>query len=223
MVIPGAAPARTMRYQVEPEDSVHALAPRRGLEFLLKPPVMASAKLLELAEGICMEAMRADLSPGQCSLGTRQHAVHLGAVEIGATLVVTARRTGGDGRRSEWHVAIREEPGSDDESGTAPVLVWEGALSFAVVDRRRFEREKLKRRTIRAARPPRTARVRAPRRTGGEHRDANPVRRPVPPRGPAAPRRTEVRSPGARPEPEPRGGTSAPDARTTHWPRFGED
>lgn len=99
-----------------------------------------------------MEALRESIRPEQCSLGTRQLAAHRAPVPIGATLAIAARQIGGEGSRSEWYVAIREELGSDERR-----LVWEGMLSFAVVDQFRFERERIAARRPRPARTPQPA------------------------------------------------------------------
>ncbi|MET9260436.1 hypothetical protein [Amycolatopsis sp. NPDC004079] len=160
MVTAGTVRGRTVRehtarYRVVPSDSVRTLA-HRGREFLRKPAVMASAKLLELGEGICMEALRESLRPEQCSLGTRQLAAHHGAVWIGDTLAITARRVGGEDPRSEWYVAMTAIPADDEK----PHLAWEGMLSFVVVDLRRFEQQRTSPRQPAAAQQPRRRLVR---------------------------------------------------------------
>ncbi|UKD50903.1 hypothetical protein L3Q65_01000 (plasmid) [Amycolatopsis sp. FU40] len=159
MVTADTAHARTVRehtarYRVAPSDSVRTLA-HRGREFLRKPVVMASAKLLEVGEAICMEALRETLRPEQCSLGTRQLAAHRGAVRIGDTLAIAARRVGGEGPRSEWYVHMRDDHGDGRRR-----LVWEGMLSFTVVDLCRFESEKTRPRKEAAAPQPQRSLVR---------------------------------------------------------------
>ncbi|WIX79188.1 hypothetical protein QRX50_49060 [Amycolatopsis carbonis] len=69
-----------------------------------KPDVMASARLLELVEMPCMDALREHIAPHGSTLGTRQHVEHRGAVVIGARLRITARCAAAQGAYSEWRV-----------------------------------------------------------------------------------------------------------------------
>lgn len=128
-----AGQVRAVDYQVVPADSVRALA-HRGPEFGRKPDVMASARLLELAELPCMEALREHIAPHQCTLGTRQHAEHRGVVVIGARLRITACCATAEGVYSEWRVTVHD--GHED--------VWSGSLGFVVVDLAEFEHRRLR-------------------------------------------------------------------------------
>lgn len=95
-------------YVVAEADSVRAIA--RSPEFTeYKPPVMASARLIEVCEWLAMEMLRDDLEPHECSLGVWQHVRHSGPIAIGARLRITVERTSGRGRYSEWEVVVRDE------------------------------------------------------------------------------------------------------------------
>jgi predicted thioesterase len=131
-VVAAHGQTKTVHYEVGPDDSVRALA-HRGPEFRRKPDVMASARLLELAELPCMDVLREHIAPHQCTLGTRQHVEHRGAVAIGARLTITARCAVAEGAYSEWRVTVHD--GHED--------VWRGTLGFVVVDLADFERRHL--------------------------------------------------------------------------------
>jgi predicted thioesterase len=124
--------ARTLDYLVTPHDSVRSVT-RRGPEFARKPPVMASARLLEVCEWPCMDALRETMQPHQCSLGTRQFLHHCGPIPIGALLTVVVRCTFVDGAYSEWDV----------QAHAWGDLVGTGSLGFVVVDQAAFERRHL--------------------------------------------------------------------------------
>jgi predicted thioesterase len=95
-------------YVVAEADSVRAIG--RSAEFTeYKPPVMASARLIEVCEWLAMEMLRDDLEPHECSLGVWQHARHSGPIAIGSRLRITVERTSRRGRYSEWDVVVRDE------------------------------------------------------------------------------------------------------------------
>lgn len=135
---------RTVRYQVTAADSVRRLA-GRSVEFARKPDVVASARLLELCEWPCMDAVRDAIAPAECSLGARQHLDHQAPIAIGAELTITARCTVATHPYSEWEVDVHD----------GHETVGQATLAFVVVDQDTFERQRLRPKTTAAI--PRTA------------------------------------------------------------------
>lgn len=129
---------RTLRYRVTADDSVRALAPRRGAEFARKPDVMASARLVELCEQPCMEAIREHIAENLCSLGMSQYLDHRGPITTHAQLTLTARCTHATRRRSRWDVAIHD--GHEH--------VGYGEFGFVVVDPTEFHDRRCAPKTI---------------------------------------------------------------------------
>ncbi len=123
---------RTVHYDVTAEDSVRRLA-GRSVEFARKPDVVASARLLELCEWPCMEAVRETIAPNECSLGAYQHLDHRAPIAIGAHLAITARCTVTRHPYSEWEVRVHD---GYEETGCA-------TLAFVVVDCADFEERRV--------------------------------------------------------------------------------
>lgn len=123
---------RTVHYDVTGDDSVRCLA-GRSIEFLRKPDVVASARVIELAEWPCMEAVRETISAHECSLGVRQRLDHRAPIAIGAHLAITACCTVARHPYSEWQVSVHD--GHED--------VAFATLAFVVVDRAEFEMSRL--------------------------------------------------------------------------------
>lgn len=123
---------RTVRYQATAADSVRRLA-GRSVEFARKPDIVASARLLELCEWPCMDAVRDVIEPAECSLGARQRLDHQAPIAIGAELTITARCTVAAHPYSEWEVAVHD----------GHEAVGRATLAFIVVDRNEFEQERL--------------------------------------------------------------------------------
>jgi predicted thioesterase len=122
------ATASIVRYHVTEYDSVRFLAPR-SVEFARKPDIMASARLLELCEWPCMEALRGRMAPYECSLGSRQYLHHCGPILIGADLTITTRCTADRGPCSEWTVEVHD----------GHERVGHASLEFVVVHQSEFE------------------------------------------------------------------------------------
>ncbi|RJQ66186.1 hypothetical protein D5S17_35770 [Pseudonocardiaceae bacterium YIM PH 21723] len=99
---------RTITYRVARHDSVRqiSLSPEFHQH---KPEVMASARLLAVCEWPCMDLLREDLQPHECSLGAWQSLTHQAPVPIGAQLEITAECTLRRGSYSEWQVEVRDE------------------------------------------------------------------------------------------------------------------
>jgi predicted thioesterase len=120
---------RTFGYTVTGGDSVRAIA--RGPEFTMyKPPVMASAKLLEVCELHPMEILRPHILPHQCTLGVWQRIDHSGPISLGTRLTIDVECRELRGSYSEWHVTV-----ADDRE-----VVGRIGLGFVTVDQEEFTR-----------------------------------------------------------------------------------
>jgi predicted thioesterase len=91
-------------------------------------PVLATPRLVALAEAATVAAISAHLSPGDTSVGTRVELDHRAATPVGATVTAEAHLATVDGRRLRFEVGVR------DGTGT----VAEGRVERVVVDRDRF-------------------------------------------------------------------------------------
>ncbi|MGC5016755.1 thioesterase family protein [Streptosporangium sp. DT93] len=91
-------------------------------------PVLATPRLLALAEQATVQAVAGALDAGQTSVGTRVHLEHLGASPVGTHVEITAELTGVDGRRLTFAFTARHR-----ESVAAT-----GTIERVVVDRERF-------------------------------------------------------------------------------------
>ncbi|HKS49357.1 MAG TPA: hotdog domain-containing protein [Amycolatopsis sp.] len=124
--------SRTFTYVVTDQDSVRAIT--RSPEFsVYKPPVMASARLMEVCEWFAMEMLREDLRADECSLGAWQHISHCGPIPIGARLTIVVECDSRRGSYSEWQVAVHD----DHEE------VCRARLGFVVVNQDEFTRTKV--------------------------------------------------------------------------------
>lgn len=91
-------------------------------------PVLATPRLLALAEAATVRATARHLPPGATTVGTRVELAHLAATPIGGTVTVAAELSTVDGRRLVFAVSAR--------SGGSPVA--EGTVERMLVDRARF-------------------------------------------------------------------------------------
>lgn len=92
-------------------------------------PVLATPRLLALAEAATVEAVKDRLAPGQTSVGTRVELEHRAASPVGARVTVDAELTAVDGRRLVFSCTARHD---DDR------VVAAGTVERAVVDAERF-------------------------------------------------------------------------------------
>ncbi|MEV4391764.1 thioesterase family protein [Nonomuraea sp. NPDC049607] len=92
-------------------------------------PVLATPRLLALAERATVEAVRPHLAEGETSVGTRVELEHLAASPLGAHVELTAELTEVDGRRLVFTFEARDLQGT---------VVGRGTVERAVVDRARF-------------------------------------------------------------------------------------
>ena len=91
-------------------------------------PVLATPRLVALAEAATVAAVRAELVPGQTSVGTLVHLEHLRASAVGDTVRMRAELVAVDGRRLHFEVTAG--------SGGDPIA--RGEVVRQVVDRDRF-------------------------------------------------------------------------------------
>ena len=92
-------------------------------------PVLATPRLLALAEAATLLALAGSLDAGKTSVGTRVQLEHVAPSVVGATVEVTATVVHVDGRLVRFDVA------AVDSAGT---LLGHGTVTRVVVDRERF-------------------------------------------------------------------------------------
>jgi predicted thioesterase len=90
--------------------------------------VLATPRLLALAEEATVRAVAADLASGQTTVGTRVELDHLAATPVGRTVRAEARLVEVDGRRLVFDVSAHE----------GATLIARGRVERVVVDRQRF-------------------------------------------------------------------------------------
>ncbi|HEY8479428.1 MAG TPA: hotdog domain-containing protein [Spirillospora sp.] len=95
-------------------------------------PVLATPRLLALAEAATVEALRGHLGPGETSVGSRVELRHLAPSAVGVQVTVEAGLDEVDGPRLVFGVVARDERG---------VVVGRGRVERVVVDRERFLRQ----------------------------------------------------------------------------------
>jgi predicted thioesterase len=85
--------------------------------------VLATPVLVGLLEGVSVQAIQADLEPGQSSVGTHVNVRHLKATPIGDTLTLSAEVTAVDGRRVTFDVRAEDSGGMAGEGTHERVLI----------------------------------------------------------------------------------------------------
>jgi fluoroacetyl-CoA thioesterase len=95
-------------------------------------PVLATPRLLALAEAAACAAVMPQLGPGLTTVGTAASLEHRTASPLGAEVVVEAELTEVDGRRLVFDFIARAGDVDDD------VVVGAGTLERVVLDRGRF-------------------------------------------------------------------------------------
>jgi fluoroacetyl-CoA thioesterase len=95
-------------------------------------PVLATPRVLALAERATVEAVAGALDEGATTVGARVELEHLKATPVGATVTVEAVLERVDGRRLEFAVRVRDGDGGR--------LVARGWVIRVVVDRAAFLR-----------------------------------------------------------------------------------
>jgi len=103
-------------------------------------PVLATPRLLALAEAASVAAIAPQLEPGQASVGTAARLEHRRASLLGAELAVEAELTEIAGPRLVF-MFIARRPGSGpraSEEEEEEVVIGAGTVERVVVDRERF-------------------------------------------------------------------------------------
>lgn len=113
-------------------------------------PVLATPRLVALAEAATVAAVSAELDAGQTSVGTLVRLEHLRPTAVGGTVRVRAELVDVDGRQLTFAVTATDADAAADavtatdavtaiDVGTAAgQVVGRGEVVRAVVDRRRF-------------------------------------------------------------------------------------
>jgi fluoroacetyl-CoA thioesterase len=109
-------------------------------------PVLATPRLLALAEAAAVAAIAPHLPPGVTSVGTSASLEHRRASPVGAEVVVEAELTGVEGRRLMFSFIAREStrhPGGGGAGGAAAgdgedLVVGAGTVERVLVDRAAF-------------------------------------------------------------------------------------
>ena len=91
-------------------------------------PVLATPRVLALAEAATVRALARHLATGATTVGSRVELEHTAPTVVGRTVIAHARLTKVDGRRLTFEVAVR-----DGETTVAQVRV-----ERVLVDRQRF-------------------------------------------------------------------------------------
>ena len=91
-------------------------------------PVLATPRVVALAEAATVAAVAAHLDPASTTVGTRVELDHHAPTLVGATVVAQARLSTVEGRKLSFEVVLRE--------GTA--VTAQGRIDRVVVDRERF-------------------------------------------------------------------------------------
>ena len=95
-------------------------------------PVLATPRLIALAEAATVAAVADQLPAGTTSVGTRVELDHRQATPLGATVTVVAAVAAADGRRLAFDVEARDDARGPDR------VVATGRVERVVVDRGRF-------------------------------------------------------------------------------------
>lgn len=91
-------------------------------------PVLATPRVLALAERASVQAVAGALAPGQTSVGTRVSLEHLAASPVGTHVEIAVELTEVDGRRLVFGFTARDRKS----------VVASGTIERVVVDRERF-------------------------------------------------------------------------------------
>lgn len=94
-------------------------------------PVLATPRVVALAEAACVAVTVGRLGPGDTTVGTRVDVAHVAATPVGGRVWATARVVSVEGRRLVFSVRVSD--------GVA--VVAEGTVERVVVDRERFVRK----------------------------------------------------------------------------------
>jgi predicted thioesterase len=101
-------------------------------------PVLATPRLLALAEAATVAAIAPHLPPGMTSVGTSVSLEHRRATSVGAEVVVEAELTEIDGRRLMFSFIAREGAGGAGPGEGGDLVVGAGTVERVLVDRAAF-------------------------------------------------------------------------------------
>src|SRR5690242_11734793 len=105
-------------------------------------PVLATPRLLALAEGACVAALESHLDAGMTSVGTGVALEHRRASPVGTEIEVEAELTELAGRRLVFSFIARHvrtgPDGGPDEDGDGDLVAGAGTVARIVVDRHQF-------------------------------------------------------------------------------------
>lgn len=104
-------------------------------------PVLATPRVVALAEAATVAAVAPALPAGCTTVGTRVELDHTAATGVGATVLAEATLSGVDGRQLWFDVTVRELPAPSElpspPEAAAPTVAT-GRVGRMVVDRERF-------------------------------------------------------------------------------------
>jgi fluoroacetyl-CoA thioesterase len=101
-------------------------------------PVLATPRLLALAEAASVAAIAPHLADEMTSVGTAASLEHRRASPVGAEIVVEAELTEVAGRRLMFSFIVRQSPAAPGDPGAEDLVVGAGTLERVVVDREKF-------------------------------------------------------------------------------------
>ncbi len=105
-------------------------------------PVLATPRLLALAEAAAVAAITPGLDPGLTSVGTSAALEHKRPSPVGAEVEVEAELTEVDGRRLVFRFIARQKPPAGSapagSAGDEDAVVGAGTMERVLVDRERF-------------------------------------------------------------------------------------
>ena len=101
-------------------------------------PVLATPRLLALAEAASVAAIEPQLPAETTSVGTAASLEHRRASPVGAEIVVEAELTEVAGRRLVFSFIVRHSPSEPGAEAEEDLVVGAGTLERVVVDREKF-------------------------------------------------------------------------------------
>ena len=101
-------------------------------------PVLATPRLLALAEAASVAAIAPHLAAELTSVGTAASLEHRRASPVGAEIVVEAELTEVAGRRLVFSFIVRHSPSEPGAEAEEDLVVGAGTLERVVVDREKF-------------------------------------------------------------------------------------
>ena len=101
-------------------------------------PVLATPRLLALAEAASVAAIAPHLAAELTSVGTAASLEHRRASPVGAEIVIEAELTEVAGRRLVFSFIVRHSPSGPGAEAEEDLVVGAGTLERVVVDREKF-------------------------------------------------------------------------------------